>query len=528
MKENIKILYLEDDTYDYELVRATLDDSGLLTEIIHVDTQKSFERLLEEQDFDLVLSDYNLPGFDGLKALDMVCTIQPQTPFIFLSGVMGEDLAVDSLRQGAADYVMKQHMERLAPAIRRAIHATIERKKRKDAEKELQLKNEQLQVTIEELEAINDEFLTQNEELIASRNELNKKKEQIKTSLIEKESLIKEIHHRVKNNMQIISSLLDLQAENITNENDREPFIDSQNRVRAMALVHERLYHSPDLSSIDFNDYISGLIREYTNTLGRSAETISIIIRVENIYLNIDYAIPCALIINELLTNAYKHAFPGKTEGEITIDFNRESDSRYVLTVSDNGAGLPDNFDYKNSKTLGLKLVYALINQLKGSVSIKSENGASFSIVFGTGKTVPSSASSSNIHDFSKAPAPVSILIVEDERITAMHLKKTIESAGFRVTDIAASSAEVFKSLEKETPNIILMDIILEDNSDGIEIAEQITPKYNIPIIFSTANSDKQIFERAMKISPAGYIRKPIDKTKLLYAIKHAVNLLTE
>ncbi len=206
--------------------------------------------------------------------------------------------------------------------------------------------------------------------------------ERTKKSLKEKEILLKEIHHRVKNNMQVISSLLSLQSHHIRDEYDRSLFIDSQNRVRSMALVHEKLYRSDNLSEISFGDYIVDLSHEIKNSLTHVPDNIEIVINARNVLIGVDHAIPCALIINELLSNAIKYAFPDGRSGTITITMDKKEDGMHSLIVSDNGQGMPENLDFRNTKTLGLQIVISLTAQLNGTITLDSEGGTTFMLTF--------------------------------------------------------------------------------------------------------------------------------------------------
>jgi two-component system sensor kinase len=201
-------------------------------------------------------------------------------------------------------------------------------------------------------------------------------------TLKEKEILLKEIHHRVKNNMQIISSLLSLQSNYIVNSEDKKLFEDSQNRVRSMALVHEKLYKSENLSEIDFEDYINTLVQEIKYTYYELGVNVSISVKAKGVFITIDTAIPCALIVNELLSNSLKYAFPDGRNGAIDIACTINEEGKHVLVFSDNGIGLPGSIDIKNTDTLGLKLVSSLTMQLKGEISHNAENGTVYTIIF--------------------------------------------------------------------------------------------------------------------------------------------------
>jgi two-component sensor histidine kinase/CheY-like chemotaxis protein len=206
--------------------------------------------------------------------------------------------------------------------------------------------------------------------------------DKIKASLREKEVLLKEIHHRVKNNMAVMSSLLALQADKFDDPDVIDAFKNSQNRIRSMALVHEKLYQAKDLSKIDFHEYIDNLVMNISQLSEVRRSSISVTIRVRNILLGIDLAIPCGLIINELLTNAFKYAYPGDEKGKIRIQMQLIDNKSYELRVSDNGVGLPNHIDVQNPSTFGLQLVTLLTQQLEGTIKVNREKGTTFTITF--------------------------------------------------------------------------------------------------------------------------------------------------
>jgi PAS domain S-box-containing protein len=203
----------------------------------------------------------------------------------------------------------------------------------------------------------------------------------LKASLKEKEVLLKEIHHRVKNNLQVISSLLRLQARYIQDEEALEILRDSQNRVRAMAMIHESLYQSTDLGKINFSEYIRNLSNNLVCSYALN-KNIKINLTIHQIQLRIDTAIPCGLIINELVSNAIKHAFVNSEFGVIYIDFLDLGNSKYSFSVSDDGIGVPDDIELRRSQSLGLQLVWSLVEQLEGSIVFNNKLGTSFTITF--------------------------------------------------------------------------------------------------------------------------------------------------
>ncbi len=205
--------------------------------------------------------------------------------------------------------------------------------------------------------------------------------EQVKKDLKEKVVLLQEIHHRVKNNMQVVSSLLRMQSKYFRDEFDKKLILDSRNRVNSMALIHESLYQSKDLSQIDFEYYIKTLCGHLISTFGVKAERIKFKQNINKIFLDINKAIPCGLIINELISNSIKYAFPDDKAGEISIHMELKN-NEYTLTVFDNGEGLPDDIDFQNPESLGLQLISALTKQLHGKIDLNRRNGTYYIIKF--------------------------------------------------------------------------------------------------------------------------------------------------
>ncbi len=210
--------------------------------------------------------------------------------------------------------------------------------------------------------------------------------DKIKASLKEKELLLREIHHRVKNNMQVISSLLSLQSGQIKDSRYAEIFNDTKTRIKTMSLVHEKLYMSKDMASIDFDDYIRDLSEGLFSVYKASARDISLTVDAENVFLNVDTAIPCGLVINELLSNSLKHAFPGDSKGEITIHLGQtvvKDKTVCDLIFSDTGVGIPDGIDIRKTESLGLQLIVTLVeHQLRGTLDLDRTKGTKFHIRF--------------------------------------------------------------------------------------------------------------------------------------------------
>ena len=210
--------------------------------------------------------------------------------------------------------------------------------------------------------------------------ELAHKNQIINETLVEKELLVKEVHHRVKNNFQIISSLLEFQSEGIEEDKVEKLFNDGKNRVKSMALIHQKLYMN-ECGLIDFNDYISTLTKEISFIYHSEVKVVTTIL-AENIFFDLDTATPLGLIVNELLTNSYKYAFKNKKDNKISVEIKKQPNDTFKLIVEDNGIGISDNFDIANSKSVGLRLVKRLVKQLHGEFKMFNKNGARVEITF--------------------------------------------------------------------------------------------------------------------------------------------------
>ena len=251
---------------------------------------------------------------------------------------------------------------------------------RKEFQEDLVLYNEQLQKVIDDRTKDLSELNKQLTLEIQTRKDTEKL---ILASLKDKEILLKEVHHRVKNNLQIISSLLSLQTDSLNSNNFQNVFRDSLNSIRSMALIHEKLYQSADMSQLDVLDYFqeltAELIQSFRQNLVKPVLTLDISVK----QLTIDTMIPCALIVCELVSNSLKYAFPDRNEGEIRISFHQLENGTHLLVISDNGIGLPESFNFKTTRSLGVQLVHDLVaRKLKGSIAVDRSHGAEFKITF--------------------------------------------------------------------------------------------------------------------------------------------------
>lgn len=251
--------------------------------------------------------------------------------------------------------------------------------KRKQAEKALREAHDELDLRVQERTA---ELAQANEALRLQIAERERAENRLQTSLQEKDVLLQEIHHRVKNNLQVVLSLLYLQSKSIDDESSLDALRESRNRIYSMATIHEVLYQSGDLARVDFAQYTRKLIVHLFASYDINSQVIVPRTRITEASLSIDTAIPCGLIINELVSNSLKHAFPGNRGGEVCIELHTENHGQWILTISDNGIGLPPDVERRQRESLGLQLVTTLTQQLEGTIEVDCSEGTAYTIVF--------------------------------------------------------------------------------------------------------------------------------------------------
>jgi two-component sensor histidine kinase/CheY-like chemotaxis protein len=313
---------------------------------------------------DLVLLDIMMPEMDGyevcrrLKEDDRTRDV----PVIFVTALDSEEGEEKGLSVGAVDYITKPFR---LPIVRARVQAHLQLKMHRDR-----------------LEDLVTERTEKLEKEIAERRRAEK---QIMESLGEKEVLLREIHHRVKNNMQIISSLLSLQARTIDDEALLRLYKDAERRIFAMALVHEKLYRSSDLARIDFSEYIKSLAGELAGAYQPECGGVALAVDADRIDLGVDQAIPCGLILNEILTNTFKYAFPSsfKKKKKIFISLHDSTNGgRIEFIIGNNGVDMPADIDLETADSLGLSLLNILVKQLNGEIRLRTENGLTYTITF--------------------------------------------------------------------------------------------------------------------------------------------------
>jgi len=355
MNERLQVLQVEDSDSDAALIVRNLEKSGYVVQAERVETAEHFREALARQRWDIILADYQLPQFDAAEALRTRNAIARDIPFIIVSGTIGEDCAVEMMRAGAQDYVLKHRMVRLAPAVQREIQAA---RARRDLRHEYRRVEEQLRIQEEHVE---------------------KRELAVEESLRENTILLQEVHHRVRNNLQLICSLLAMQINSMGDEDPlTDPLHRAHHRVLAMALVHEQFFQSKTHSDLNFEDYVAVLAAKLYRAYSVDPARVKLDTRIEPIQLNVDDAMLCGLILNELLANSLKHGFPQERAGSIQVRLRRLDARRAEFSVSDSGIGLPPGFKYQETSSLGLTLVPALITQLGGQLRVTGKNGTQF------------------------------------------------------------------------------------------------------------------------------------------------------
>jgi PAS domain S-box-containing protein len=341
---NEKILVVEDEELIGQDIKILLEDLGYEVPALVPSGEEAISRAGETH-ADLVLMDIMLEGeLDGIEAAHKINSLFG-IPVIYLTAYRNEEILERAKLTEPYAYIVKPFEER---ELRTNVEIVLNRHR---------AEQEKIKLT-----------------------EVTAKNEFLRKSLKEQETLLREIHHRVNNNMQIISSLLSLQSTQVKDERDLHLFIDSQNRVKSMAKVHERLYQSKDLSSIKFAEYGMSLLNDLFSS-HRASPLIRLRADIEDVSFNMETAIPCGLIINELVSNSLKYAFPDD-KGEIYVSLMQYEGNRYLLTISDTGVGLPEGIDFKNTQSLGFRLVNNLTNQLEGEIELDTTNGTTFKIIF--------------------------------------------------------------------------------------------------------------------------------------------------
>ena len=491
MGRTICLLQVEDSESDGLLIIRQLRKAGYGVDSLRVETGKQMRSALSSGSWDLVVADYCLPNFSAPEALKILKELEIDIPFLVVSGAMGEDVAVSMMKAGAHDYLLKDRLERLPPAVERELQDAALRHQHREADRKLRAVYAELETiytntpvlmlvvdenfrvvkmndaaarysstSLEECtgrricdliscrkrvetgvipenghcpgcslgEAVAETLETgvrrellevwslppgvdrenpncllfsigrmrsgerntvlvcaQNvTELKATERSLEKSIESLRTALAEKAVLFQEVHHRVKNNLQIIASLLAMKARSKKEKVSIEDLKDCQQRVISMAMIHEQLYSQKEVHSIDFAAYVREVAPALVAAYDRQS-SIALRLDLQSVTLSIDQSIPCGLILNELITNAVKYAYPtGK--GEIVVRL-RSEDGHAIVEVSDTGPGLPEGTGHGAAQTLGMQIIQLLTKQLKGTVEFSPPPGLTVIIEFPLAKS---------------------------------------------------------------------------------------------------------------------------------------------
>lgn len=416
------ILLVDDNPNNLELVVDYLEDYGL-TILVSQDGESAFNRA-KYANPDLILLDVMMPGIDGFETC-LLLKSDPKTkniPVIFMTALSSPEDRIKGFEVGALDYVVKPiQQEEVLARIKihlqlKSLHQELQEKNAILIQKNLLLKHQiqkqeatemnlkkvkqRLQYALKErtdtdrtLKKLNEELESKIEQRTIELIQFNTKLQQeisqrkeaevtIKKSLKEKEMLLKEIHHRVKNNLLVVSSLLEFQTDYIQDPDIISMFADSQNRIYSMALIHEQLYQSKDLAKLDFSEYLQSLVCNLFESYNISQELIRYHLQIEKIDLNIETAHPCGLLVNELISNALEHGFPEQRKGNIWITLRQDSNRKIVLKIEDDGIGFPEDLDFRETESLGMQLVCTLIEQLEGEIEMKRDRGTCFELIF--------------------------------------------------------------------------------------------------------------------------------------------------
>ncbi|HSF31536.1 MAG TPA: histidine kinase dimerization/phosphoacceptor domain -containing protein [Candidatus Tectomicrobia bacterium] len=375
----MKFLIVDDNPTDRELMVQRLRREFPEAEFVEIFRAQAFDEAMARGDFDVVLTDYQLHWTDGLWVVTTLRARLPHVPIIMVTDSGGEEIAVKGMKAGLNDYVLKKDPYHLPMAVKESIEKARLRKAHDQAMEALSQAKQELEATVAERTRALQQL---NEALRADLAERHRVEEALKAALQEKELLFKEMHHRIKNNLQVISSLLSLQSGSSEDPQVRKIFQDSQARIYSMALLHETLQGSRDLARVDLADYLHRLVAELCRSYGTEAQPVTIQTQFAEVWVSTDTAIPCGLILNELLSNALKYAFPQGQQGNISIALRADPGQEVTLTVKDAGVGLPAGLDFRDSDSLGLQLVCLLTEQLGGTIALERSGGTAFAVTF--------------------------------------------------------------------------------------------------------------------------------------------------
>ena len=389
------ILVVDDDDYNLDLLCRILSKANFQSDVAHngIDAINQINTKLP----DLIMLDGMMPNFDGFETCRILKenTETSNIPIIFMTALSDTERKIQAFKLGANDYITKpfNKAELLARVNSQLqifnLHKTLKHQnyilhkqidKKYEAEVCLLETNERLAKANQFLKI---EIENRNRIELQLQAEIKERKQaecSLKKSLKEKNLLIKEIHHRVKNNLFIVSSLLESQADYTNDPQIIKVIEDSQNRIMSMALIHEQLHCKTGLFSIDFQQYLVALTEQLTNSCLN--KEINLKTDIQSCSVNIETAHPCGLIVNELIANAVEHAFPNRNKGNIFLKLDRTTSGNFTLLLKDDGIGFPKHKNFYQSESLGLELVLTLVEQLEGNIKMNDRDGTEIEITF--------------------------------------------------------------------------------------------------------------------------------------------------
>jgi two-component sensor histidine kinase len=337
VKRDLFVLQVEDSENDAALIVRALEKAGYEVHARRVEDVVGMRTALVTRPWDVIIADYELPRFDAPSALRILQEGGWDIPFIVVSGRMGEEVAVSMMKAGAHDYLIKNSLVRLAPAVDREIREVRIRLERRQAE------------------------------------------EALRKALALKDTLLREVHHRVKNNLQMVCSLMRLQISTIGDARLRELFGRTERRILCLADVHNQLCHTEHAGNIDLAEYVRSITRRVLEPDAYPGASLQL--NTCPVLVAMDTAIPCGLMVNELVTNALVHAFPDGRQGTISLDLKQVNDEVF-LSVEDDGVGFDSTHAGRSSKSLGLRLIDLLAQQLQGTAVFRSGPGSRCDVRF--------------------------------------------------------------------------------------------------------------------------------------------------
>ncbi len=356
MDSSATILYIDDDALLAKTIAMFLRQRGYLVQTAQ-DGQEGL-RIFHDQHPNVLLCDLRMPGMDGIEVIKAIRKTDTRTPIIVVSGAGVLSDAISALRHGAWDFVTKPILE--MGVLEHSIESVLERAR-------LLQENEEYHLHLEE------RVKSQTKLLRAEIEERERTEVRLKEMLGERDVLLKEVHHRVKNNLQLVSSLLSLNSRFSSNSEVRRILLESRNKIRSMWLAHELLYSSAELSRIRLPDYFRKIVNLLAGS-GLEAQDLKFNVDVDDIRISISLAIPCGLIVTELVTNAMRHAFDGRQTGSVGLTA-RSKDNNLTIELIDDGIGFPEGKGLNTTETLGLQIVKRLVAQLHGEIELQSASG---------------------------------------------------------------------------------------------------------------------------------------------------------